>query len=664
MKNKSFKTLYSIVIISITIIISVFIAFLLLISSMQAYAILLHSFIVILSIVALFIIPKPFFQSQNWFYKLIFSGIYIIAMHSATDRYIQSCIANNSYDLSKWIFQWSIPVLIYYSFYITDKLFTNQYKSNKRLGMIWKSWTIYYSPLHKQKKSKLKTKVSIYDFVDLIIFFIATCCIAGTIYLKLQFPDTELSVIIFTLKFIQGGITKEIAIIITFFAIAILGANTIFFADKIRKNSLEILELKSPDKSESFVIDQSKLEKGILKRVPLIIFLVCSAVLLIKQVGLKDYIIKQTNSSTIYEDYFVRPDMELLTFPEDKKNLIYISAESMENTYTSFSNGGIQSTDYIPNLSKLALNNINFSNNQQLGGQSIFYSSINYTMGSCVAQTSGISFLPNFKNIINKNNPTKSILPSAVKLEKLLSEADYNQLYIKSERAEFAGFNIYFGSEKNSGIFDYETALNEGYLPSDYVKHFGFEDAKLFDISKKLISELAQEDKPFAVTLYTLDTHMPEGGFRCELCDQNITDGHIAVIKCSDRQIADFVAWIQEQPFADDTVIIIYGDHLSPIEIRSLYKNKPSDYIRTTYNCIINAQKKPVNEKNRVFTSMDMYPTTLSALGVKIDGDRLGLGTDLFSDRPTLCEELGQDIFMDQIQLNSKYFQQEFWKVS
>ncbi|WP_295093913.1 LTA synthase family protein [Ruminococcus sp.] len=662
MKNKSFKALYNIIVISITIIISVFIAFLLIVSSIQTYVILLHSLTVILSITALFIIPKPFFRSKNWFYKLVFSGIYIIAMCSATDQYIQSCIANYSYDLSKWFLQWIIPVLIYYSFYLADKLFTNQYISNKRLGMIWKSWTIYYSPLHKQNKSKLQTKVSIYDIVDLIIFFIATCCIAVTIYLKLQFPNTELSVIIFTLKFIQGGITKEIAIIITIFAIVILVANIIFLADKKYKNNLEIFELKSPDKSESFIMEQSKLENGILKRVPLIIFLVCSAVLLIRQVGLKDYIIQQTNSSNIYEEYYVKPDMKLLTFPEKKKNLIYISAESIENTYTSFDNGGIQSTDYIPNLAKLALNNINFSNNQQIGGQSVFYSSINYTMGSCVAQTSGISFLSNFKNIINKDNPTKSILPSAIKLEKLLSEADYNQLYIKSERAEFAGSNIYFGIEKNSRLFDYETALNEGYLPSGYVKHFGFEDAKLFDISKKLISELSKEDKPFAVTLYTLDTHMPEGGFRCELCDQNITDNRIAAIKCSDRQIADFVNWIQAQPFADDTVIIIYGDHLSPVEVRSLFKNKPSDYIRTTYNCIINAQKKPVNEKNRIFTSMDMYPTTLSALGVKINGDRLGLGTDLFSDRPTLCEELGEDIFTHQIQLNSKFFQHEFWK--
>ena len=37
---------------------------------------------------------------------------------------------------------------------------------------------------------------------------------------------------------------------------------------------------------------------------------------------------------------------------------------------------------------------------------------------------------------------------------------------------------------------------------------------------------------------------------------------------------------------------------------------------------------------------MDFYPTILTALGYKIKGDKLGLGTNLFSDKPTLTEEI------------------------
>ena len=36
-----------------------------------------------------------------------------------------------------------------------------------------------------------------------------------------------------------------------------------------------------------------------------------------------------------------------------------------------------------------------------------------------------------------------------------------------------------------------------------------------------------------------------------------------------------------------------------------------------------------------------MFPTILASMGVEIEGDRLGLGTNLFSGKPTLIERDG-----------------------
>ena len=33
---------------------------------------------------------------------------------------------------------------------------------------------------------------------------------------------------------------------------------------------------------------------------------------------------------------------------------------------------------------------------------------------------------------------------------------------------------------------------------------------------------------------------------------------------------------------------------------------------------------------------MDMYPTTLAAMSIKIEGNKMGLGTNLFSNEKTL----------------------------
>ena len=64
---------------------------------------------------------------------------------------------------------------------------------------------------------------------------------------------------------------------------------------------------------------------------------------------------------------------------------------------------------------------------------------------------------------------------------------------------------------------------------------------------------------------------------------------------------------------------------------------------RRVYNCFLNAvpPAPPERTKNRVFSPMDMYPTVLAAMGCTIPGERLGLGTNLFSGEPTLAEELG-----------------------
>ena len=46
----------------------------------------------------------------------------------------------------------------------------------------------------------------------------------------------------------------------------------------------------------------------------------------------------------------------------------------------------------------------------------------------------------------------------------------------------------------------------------------------------------------------------------------------------------------------------------------------------------INSAVNPVNNMKRTYTTMDNFPTTLAAMGVKIEGNRLGLGTNLFSE--------------------------------
>ena len=117
--------------------------------------------------------------------------------------------------------------------------------------------------------------------------------------------------------------------------------------------------------------------------------------------------------------------------------------------------------------------------------------------------------------------------------------------------------------------------------------------------------------------------------------------------------IAEFISWIQEQDFYENTTIVLTGDH--PTMQENFY-NIDNNYDRVVYNAFINSRVLPVNNKNRVFTTMDMFPTTLAALGVSIEGDRLGLGTNLFSSKKTIPEEIGLDNFNKELKKSSDYY--------
>ena len=94
-----------------------------------------------------------------------------------------------------------------------------------------------------------------------------------------------------------------------------------------------------------------------------------------------------------------------------------------------------------------------------------------------------------------------------------------------------------------------------------------------------------------------------------------------------------------------------------------------SDYIqkyiadnatRKTYIAVINEKTKNENMgSEREYTTLDMFPTTLAAMGVQIEGNRLGLGVNLYSGEHTLLEEYGEDYLNIEFLKDSKFYRQK-----
>ncbi len=369
------------------------------------------------------------------------------------------------------------------------------------------------------------------------------------------------------------------------------------------------------------------------------------------------YVDIHTDHSDFIEEQYADPTQTELTFPEEKRNLIYIFLESMENTFAQPEAGGPITDDYIPELTQLARENISFSNTDGIGG-ALSFSGTAWTAASMVAQTCGV---PVKVSLTADSYGTDDIyMPGVCSIGEILDEQGYNQVLLLGSDAEFHGRKSYFEQHGDYTIVDTESLKAEGRLPGDYNVWWGYEDEKLFRYAKEELLKLSESGEPFNFTMLTADTHFPDG-YLCPLCEEQYDAQYPNVLACSAKQLDAFLSWIQEQDFYENTTIILSGDHLTMDP--EFLNDVSEDYIRTTYNCIINAPLEPVQEQNRQYGVFDMYPTTLAALGVDIRGERLGLGTNLFSGVPTLTETYGFEVLETELQKQSAFYEHELLRI-
>ena len=376
-------------------------------------------------------------------------------------------------------------------------------------------------------------------------------------------------------------------------------------------------------------------------------------------VELTDYVWDILTRSRLYEEEYVDPDTVSITFPEQKRNLVYILLESMETTYLSEELGGGSDVNLIPELYELARENLNFSHNDGVGG---FHatSGASWTIGALVAHTAGIPLktpagIDDWQNGYGKDGV---FLPGVTTLTDILDEAGYHTSFLCGSDANFGGRKTYYRTHGTDTIYDIYTARKAGIVPKDYFVWWGMEDLHLFEYAKQELTEISRQDEPFAFTMLTVDTHHI-GGYQCAYCTDEFEETYEQSISCSSRQVLEFVQWLKEQPFYENTTVIITGDHLS-MDNGYFQRNVDEGYQRMVYHCILNSAAHTDNVKNREYCGVDLFPTTLAAMGCTIEGDRLGLGVDLFSDTPTLAEQWGYERFNNELSKASDFYIENF----
>lgn len=383
--------------------------------------------------------------------------------------------------------------------------------------------------------------------------------------------------------------------------------------------------------------------------VNIILFIIVLTFALYK-INIFTYISNQISSSDFIEKNYVEPKNVKITFPENKKNLIYIYLESMENSYSNKENGGLNNKELIPTLSSLTKEHTSFSNTTKQGG-ALSLNGTAWTAAAMVGQTSGLPLKINTSSngIIDLNK----FFPNSRTLGDILEENNYDNYLLLGSDSGYGCRKQYFEQHGKYKIYDLNTSIKNKDMTKDDIVWWGFDDDDLFAYAKKQLTEIAKQDKPFNYTMLTVDTHF-EDGYLADTCEKKYDDQYSNVINCSDKKIKDFLNWLKKQDFYEDTVIIITGDHLSMDT--DYFEKVPKEYERTVYNVIINSDTKANKTTNRKFSTLDMFPTTIASLGADIEGNRLALGTNLYSTKKTLIEEKGYKYVSKELDKRSSFY--------
>lgn len=374
-----------------------------------------------------------------------------------------------------------------------------------------------------------------------------------------------------------------------------------------------------------------------LKRSLLILTAAIALTFCIWKFKILNFVINYFTYSSIYQTEYADPALINFSFPSKKHNLIILYLESMEKDYADTALAG---SNLLPNLSQME-EAISLDGFHQLTTQ-------DYTIAALV---SGMCSVP-LKNLFIENSiDYNNFLTGLTCFPKILQDHGYRTYFLKGTDVTFARTGMFLQQHGYSTVESLETLQQN--LNIDMSVHqgtsWGIKDRTLYDLAKKRLLKIASEETPFVFSLLTLDTHGPDI-YLDPQCRHPFSDKTRNVIYCADNQAADLIRWIKQQDFYKNTTLIVVGDH-TKTGGNNLY---PEQKERQIVNLFFNSAKSfPVTE--RKWTTLDLAPTILEALGASFDNGKFGLGRSVLNSEPTLREKLGDQLDIELMKNAAEY---------
>jgi phosphoglycerol transferase len=297
------------------------------------------------------------------------------------------------------------------------------------------------------------------------------------------------------------------------------------------------------------------------------------------------------------------PEIVVQSLDNKPRNLIFLYLESVEQLYFDQQ----LYPGLLPNLSKLRQQAHSFTNLSQVAGTG-------FTMGGIVASQCAVP-INSYLGMGSSNTALASMkkpLPDYNCLGDILEAYGYNRVMYKGASLSFSGAGNFFrahGFDNAKGKEYWQENLGEVAATG-----WGIYDDTLFQLALAEIERLQSENTPFAFSLVTLDTHHPDGHASAS-CPRysHSSDTMLNAIHCTDYLVDKFVSDLKQQGILDDTVLVVFSDHLA-------MRNTQWDILQA------NSKKRKLSffvmaqEQARFFnqpaTHFDVAPTVLDYLGI------------------------------------------------
>jgi len=315
---------------------------------------------------------------------------------------------------------------------------------------------------------------------------------------------------------------------------------------------------------------------------------------------------------------------EPISITNNERNLIVIYVESLD---FYFSNSRKFEKDLLTPLSEKSLGGVSIKNFYQIPGYSFTINSLLSTQCGIPAKPLGFFKGSDLKNI-------KNFLPNIKCLSDYTKELNYRNIFITSDEIENFGVKYFLENHNYSieNIYDLKKLYYDGYETSQNAwrgkknKYGGMHDDILFEASFDIIKKIKNENMPYFISIFTLDTHSPRGypSHKClksQFKDPNILKNYSIKhsVICSVDSLSKFI--LKLKILDRNTDIVIMGDHSYPDN----YEKKTS-----IYNKFILDKDKNFNREK--MNHLDFFPSFLSLLGFKLQDNRMGLGFNIFND--------------------------------